>query len=399
MKSNASVSVIIPAAGSSSRFKSSSRGKVQSKIYETISGEPLIARSIRVFASHPRISEIIVALPKGGEKEFKRLIMPHFTSEKPIHLVRGGATRAASVQNALKRVSKKSVYVCVHDAARPFLEKKWIELLLGSLNGFDGAVLGKAAVSTIKKVNEHTGCVEETLDRKELFEAETPQLLKKDALIRAYQTLGKNAFQLTDDSSLVERSGGKIKTVLHTGTNSKITTHEDLELARKLTNPNSSLRFGLGSDGHALVPGRIFYLGGVKLKASFGPLGHSDGDPLLHAITDGVLGALGLGDIGDFFSDQNSRWRGARSHIFLNHALKLASKKGYQPFQIDATVFLDEPKLGAVKEKIRSSIAKHSFLSLDRVNIKAKTLEGFRAQANRKSVSCEALVVLEPISK
>ena len=165
-----------------------------------------------------------------------------------------------------------------------------------------------------------TGEIQKTLDRSELFEAETPQLIKKDMLLKAYQTLGKQAFQATDDASLIESIGGRMKAVSHCESNIKVTTYSDLVLVKKMVEHQAALKFGLGFDRHRLVQKRPFYLGGVRLKAPFGPLGHSDGDPLLHAITDAILGAVGAGDIGDFFPDTSKRWKNVKSARFLKEA-------------------------------------------------------------------------------
>ena len=158
-----------------------------------------------------------------------------------------------------------------------------------------------------------------------------------------------------------------------------------------------SFRFGLGFDRHRLVPRKPFYLGGVRLASSFGPLGHSDGDPLLHAVTDAILGAIGAGDIGDFFPDTKKRWKNARSDQFVKKALELARTRGFQPAQIDVTLILDRPKLGNSKNKIRQHLSKLLSLSPQEISIKAKTSEGLGAESENAAVSCQALAVLRPI--
>lgn len=388
------ISVVIPAAGLSSRFKDRD-SPTQSKLYAKLGGSPLISRVLSAFDSLPNVSELIVAVKAGEEKRFKNTILSGMRLQTPVRLVRGGRTRAESVWNALKRVSKKAKYVCVHDGARPLVQASWCRSLLRELNGCDGVVLGRETVPTIKILEGNgSGNITETLDRRRLFEAETPQVFPKDTLLNAYRILGKRALEMTDDASLVEAAGGTVKAVFHSGSNLKITTYEDLLMAEKIAGGNSLNRFGFGYDRHRLVLGRPFVLGGVRIPSLSGPVGHSDGDPLLHAITDGILGAVGAGDIGDFFSNRNPRWQSAKSEMFLKKAVELAAKKGFHPAQVDTTVILDEPKLGAWKKKIAARIAKLLSLKSDQVNIKAKTSEGVGPEAKSQSVSVQALVVL-----
>ena len=397
------VSVIIPAAGASLRFRQSTLGRAISKLYSRLGTQPLIAHVLAQFDSLSSVREIIVAVEPDGHRRFRREILSKLNLRKPVRLVSGGKTRAESVWNGLKRVSRKSTYVCVHDAARPLIRAKWLGQLVQHLNGWDGIVLGRTVVPTVKVFHPATGEIKRTLDRTELFEAETPQLLKKDAFLKSYKTLGKRAFEATDDVSLIEATGGRVKALAHTEPNIKVTTYQDLVLARNLIEnigrdlkPVPLLRFGLGFDRHRLVPKRPFYLGGIRLASSVGPLGHSDGDPLLHAVTDAILGAIGAGDIGDFFPSTNRRWKNVRSDRFLREALKRAAGKGIRPVQVDATIILERPKLGARKKKIQAHLAELLSIPSSEVSVKAKTAEGLGPEGMGEAVSCQALVVLGP---
>ncbi|MBI3999119.1 MAG: 2-C-methyl-D-erythritol 4-phosphate cytidylyltransferase [Candidatus Omnitrophica bacterium] len=396
MRRSNGISVIIPAAGSGKRFQESASHPPVSKLYSRLQNQPLIAHTLRAFDSASSVREIIVALEPQGMKIFRRKVLSHLKLKKPLVLVSGGKTRAQSVWNGLKHVSKKSTHVCIHDAARPLVKSSWLTHLINHLNGWDGVVLGRGSVSTVKMFEPKTGEIQKTIDRSELFEAETPQLIKKEVLLKAYQTLGKQAFQATDDASLIESIGGRIKAVPCSESNVKVTTYSDLVLIKRMVEPQPALKFGLGFDRHRLVSKRPFYLGGIRLKTSFGPLGHSDGDPLLHAITDAILGAVGAGDIGDFFPDTSRRWKNMKSTRFLKEAVRVAVEKGFLPLQVDATIFLERPKLGQAKKVIQAHIAKLLSLSPDEVSIKAKTAEGFGPEGAGQAVSCQALVVLGP---
>ena len=389
MKS-AQVSVIIPAAGFGVRFKS--RG--ENKLYSPIAGKPLIAYVLNAFDTAPSVREMILAVRPGTQVEFRKEILSQFKIKKPVHLVSGGKTRAESVWNALRQVSKSSDYVCIHDGARPLVQTDWVEQLIHNLNGWDGVVWGRRSIPTVKAFDPGTGEIKRTLDRTQLFEAETPQLFKKSVLIKAYQTLEARAFQATDDASLVEAAGGRVKAVTHSNSNIKVTTPQDLNVVRALIGKSQNLKFGLGFDRHSLKPKRTFYLGGLRIPSQAGPIGHSDGDPLLHAVTDAILGAVGAGDIGDFFPDTSKRWKNVRSVKFLKEAIKQARKKGFQPAQVDATIILERPKLGPWKAKIQAHLAQLLSIAEDSVSIKAKTAEGFGPEGEGLAVSCQALVVL-----
>ena len=388
------VSVIIPAAGLGLRFRESAKDKATPKLYSKLGNQPLIAHVLKAFNALRSVNEIVIAVEPGGRKHFSHEVLSKISIKKPVILVEGGKTRAESVWNALKRVSKKSAYVCIHDAARPLIQPEWLTHLIKNLNGWDAVVLGRPVVPTMKVFDQRTGEIKRTLNRTELFEAETPQLIKKEALLKSYKSLGERAFQLTDDVSLIEAIGGRVKAVAHSEPNLKVTTYSDLVLARNLKEDSSTLRFGLGFDRHRLVSKRPFYLGGIRIPSNVGPLGHSDGDPLLHAVTDGILGAIGAGDIGDFFPNTSKRWKNVRSEKFLVKAIEIAKQKGMRPAQVDATIILERPKLGTHKKKIQTHLARLLSISSSDVSIKAKTAEGLGPEGEGTAVSCQVLVVL-----
>ena len=157
----------------------------------------------------------------------------------------------------------------------------------------------------------------------------------------------------------------------------------------------SSLRIGQGWDNHRIKPGRPLILGGVTVPCEFGLDGHSDADILLHAVTDAILGAVALGDIGMHFPDTDPRWKGASSDQFLRHAVKLAAEQGYALVNIDSTIVLQKPKLGEYRAKIRESLARILGLPQDSVSVKFKTAEGVGPVGEEKSAEAQAVVLLE----
>ena len=157
----------------------------------------------------------------------------------------------------------------------------------------------------------------------------------------------------------------------------------------------SSLRIGQGWDNHRIKTGRPLILGGVSIPSEFGLDGHSDADILLHAVTDAVLGALALGDIGMHFPDTDPQWKGASSDQFLRHALKLAAVRGYHLVNVDSTIVLQRPKLGEYRAKIRDSLARILELPLDSVSVKFKTAEKVGPVGEGLSAEAQAVVLLE----
>lgn len=154
------------------------------------------------------------------------------------------------------------------------------------------------------------------------------------------------------------------------------------------------IRIGLGWDNHRLAAGRALILGGVRIPCEFGFDAHSDGDILLHAVTDALLGALALGDIGMHFPDSDPRWKDCDSSVFVRHAASLARERGYRIANVDATVILQRPKLGPLRAEIRASLARLLELEEDRVSVKFKTAEKVGPVGEGLSAEAQAAVLL-----
>lgn len=413
MKGN--VSLIIAAAGAGKRFFRNRKANALAKVFQPLAGKPLLSHTLDSFQGLPEIREILIALPRGTEPWVRANILWE-RWKLPIRLVLGGATRAESVLNALRRTSPRNEWVAVHDGARPFPPQKMVSELFQKAKETDAVILARPVVPTLKRVSGENGRVAETVDRTHLFEAETPQLVRRSVLLKAYEK-NPEALRATDESSLVESVGGRVKVVSHSGWNVKVTTREDLRLAEAyyeqrnrlfpLNQPSppwgerargEGVKIGFGKDTHRLVRNRKFYLGGIQIPFKKGALGHSDGDALLHAISDALLGALGAGDIGDWFSDKDPRNKNIRSAKILGKVLDETRRKGWAVQQVDSTVFLEKPRLGLLKKKIRGNLAKLLRLEVENISVKAKTLEGLGPEGEGLAVTCEAVVVLRKIS-
>jgi 2-C-methyl-D-erythritol 2,4-cyclodiphosphate synthase len=155
------------------------------------------------------------------------------------------------------------------------------------------------------------------------------------------------------------------------------------------------IRVGSGHDTHRLAAGRPFILGGVRLDHPHGPVGHSDADVVLHAVTDALLGAAALGDIGDLFPDTDPAYRGADSAIFVRSALVKLTAAGWRVINLDVTVFAEEPKLGPAKAAIRANLADLLGITIDAVSVKAKTGEQVGHIGRGEAVGCHAIVLIE----
>ena len=386
------VSLIIAAGGSGERFRKGFEStQIPSKLLMPLHGKPVLARTLQAFQSASMIFETIIACSQPDEVGIKALVKEY--QLKRIRLVRGGATRSESVRNALSRVHTDTDWVMVHDGARPFVKPEVLDQLVLAARDFDGVVLAKKVIPTIKEASSNL-TVYQTLDRSRLYEAETPQLIRRTILSQAYES--PEALQVTDEASLLEAYGIRVKLVLHDGWNPKITTRQDFELAENYLKGLESkmTKHGLGYDFHRLVPKRKLYLGGVHVPFEKGSLGHSDGDVLLHAVIDGILGALGLGDIGEWFSDKNPKYKGIRSAKMLETVLAQAYSAGWKVEQIDSVIHLEKPKLMPYKELIRKNVAKLLGVSPENVSVKAKTGEGLGSIGSGEAISAEALVIL-----
>jgi 2-C-methyl-D-erythritol 2,4-cyclodiphosphate synthase/2-C-methyl-D-erythritol 4-phosphate cytidylyltransferase len=397
------ISLIIPAAGLGSRFQQSlerssrTAASGRSKLLYELNGEPVLIKTLRAFEKVPGIHETIIAVSpemRSEVKGWKRSIR-----QPKIRWVLGGKTRSESVWNALQKTSSEFDWIMVHDGARPLVTSQVIRQVLKAAKGWDGVILARKVVPTIKKVLTGDGHICETVDRNALYEAETPQLIRRDVLLRAYRQNPK-AFDATDEAGLLEAIGARVRVVPHTGWNPKLTIMSDLILAKAMIEKKSfsEFRVGIGFDTHRLVPGRKLWLGGIRVPSPKGSLGHSDGDALLHAISDAMLGVIGAGDIGEWFSDKDRRWKDMKSSIIVKTVLAETKKQGWAPYHVDSNIILERPKLGPYKMKIKKHVAKLLDMAEKDISIKARTREGLGPEGEGFAVTCEAVVSMRKIS-
>jgi len=221
-------------------------------------------------------------------------------------------------------------------------------------------------------------------------------------LLEAYERARAEDLDVTDDASLVERMGHPIYVSEGHVDNFKVTTPDDLARAQWLLERREgvarpSLRVGSGYDVHALLEGKDLILGGVKLDHPKGLRGHSDADVLFHAISDALLGAAALGDIGRHFADTDASFRGADSARLAARVVEIVAESGWRPSNVDATVICQQPKLSPHIEAMRGNIARALGLPVDCVSVKATTTERLGFEGRGEGIAAEAVVLLTPI--
>jgi 2-C-methyl-D-erythritol 4-phosphate cytidylyltransferase/2-C-methyl-D-erythritol 2,4-cyclodiphosphate synthase len=390
------VVAIIPAAGKGARAGSS-----LPKQFIEIAGAPILIHTLRKFDECDAIDEICVALPAERVAGFEKEARLHGVAKR-LRIVEGGFERSDSILNALEAIasasSKPPELVVVHDAVRPFVTPEEISILVDRARSRGAAILALAATDTIKEA--HGATIVRTLDRTRIYRAQTPQAFRFELLREANQRAreqGLPAESFTDDAMLVERLGVDVAIVEGSARNIKITTPDDLIFARRLLEEESlgkTFRTGIGYDIHRLVAGRQLVLGGLEIAFELGLEGHSDGDSLIHAICDALLGAAGLGDIGTHFSSDDERWKGVSSSVFLTDVARQVAKQGFQIENIDTIVYAERPRLAAHAPKMRERLGELLGISESQVNIKAKTNEGLGAVGQGKAIAAQAIVLL-----
>ena len=311
--------------------------------------------------------------------------------QKPVVIVEGGERRQDSVRNAFDRAARDADIVVIHDAARPLVSDEVIRRTVEAAAATGAAIAAIRAHDTVKRADA-TGRIAETLNRDEIYLAQTPQAFLVDVL-RDALTISDDA---TDEAALAEQAGHAVQLVEGDPRNLKITTPDDLALAeRLLAGPaGPSFRIGNGYDLHRLVAGRPLILGGVKIPFDKGLLGHSDADVVCHAITDAILGAAGAGDIGRHFPDTDPVWKDADSVDLLRRATAIVGTAGFTVVNIDVVVIAQRPKLAPHADAVRARVADAIGCDPSQISVKGKTNEGVDSIGAGESIAAHAVALL-----
>jgi 2-C-methyl-D-erythritol 4-phosphate cytidylyltransferase/2-C-methyl-D-erythritol 2,4-cyclodiphosphate synthase len=379
------VSAIIAAGGSGARF-----GAGVPKQLSMLGGRPILQRSVEAFARSSVVHDIVVALPA-------QLVAtpPRYLAEMGLHVevVEGGARRQDSVARAFARIGDRADVVVIHDAARPFVSVDLIRRTVDAAAEFGAAIAALPVRDTVKRADPNR-MIAGTLPRDEIYLAQTPQAFRADVL-RAALALSTPGADVTDEATLAERAGHRVRLVEGDPRNLKITTPDDLAMAESLIGGGGiSMRIGNGYDLHRLVEGRPLVLGGVTIPFEKGLLGHSDADAVCHAVTDAVLGAAGAGDIGRHFPDTDPAWKDANSLDLLRHAGILVRRAGYAVVNIDVVVIAQSPKLGPYLAAMTTNLAGALQCTAGQISVKGKTNEGVDSMGAGESIAVHAVALV-----
>jgi len=391
---------IVPAAGRGERFASSAPDGIP-KQYTPLAGKSILEWSLRALLTESRIHGIVVVLSSGDERWAE--VAQKINSPK-LKTTMGGALRQDSVMNGLEflaPMAQADDWVLVHDAARPCLSSVDIRALAdaletcaqGAAGEIGGAVLAAPIVDTVKR--ELAGAVT-TVDRAGLWRALTPQVFAFAPLRHALQDAARSGVAVTDEAQAMERIGIRAALVRGSPFNIKVTRAEDLKVAAGILKmgESSQMRIGQGVDVHAFGEGDHVVLGGVRIAHAQGIVAHSDGDVVIHALCDALLGAMGDGDIGQHFPDSDPRYRGTDSRVFLRAVTERMKAAGLQLINADITVLAEAPRIGAHRSAMAANLAADLGVAPAAVNIKATTTERMGFIGRKEGLAAMASVLL-----
>ena len=371
--------VLITAAGSSTRMGSNIK-----KEYMTLESGTVLSTVVKNFLSGTSIELVCITCPKGGKEDAEKAVFSdsqvckHLKKNPDIKILftEGGSTRQASVFNGLKKIREtlkntENILVAIHDGARPFITKELLNRTFEKAEKCGAAFPGLEPTETQKQINSN-GIVTSHLKRKDLISVQTPQIFDFNRIFNAHEKAETDGQEYTDDTEIFGRYAGPVSTVKGDAANIKITYPGDLK-----TNEESKkmIHTGLGYDMHRLITGRKLFLGGIEIPFEKGEDGHSDGDVLLHAITDALLGASGLGDIGSFFPPEEEKWKDADSKILLKTVWNKITENGWKLENLDCVIKIEKPKFIPYRQEVIKSISTVLNVPEDSVFVKAKTYE------------------------
>ena len=370
-------SFILLGGGDSNRFKSNIP-----KQYHKIVKKTLIDISIDKIRKFKEFKKIVLVYNKKHKRYLKTVNL------KNVKLIQGGSNRRESTYNALKYLNKNNSLgkVLIHDAARPNFSSALIKKIFNNSKKFRAIIPVLRLQDALKKKKKNKIL---NLKRDSFFLTQTPQCFDVSEI---YQLHKKNKNEYNDDDYSLISDKKNIKLINGEKKNIKVTDREDLNLLKNFY--SSKLRVGIGFDVHRLVVGKKLYLGGIKIPSKLGTLGHSDGDPVLHAIIDAILGACSMGDIGEKFSDKNKKFKNISSTILFKQVIEQVDKKNNIINNIDINIITETPKLKKYKKKIAYNISSLCGILPENVNIKAKTTEKLGVIGVEKAIAAEVIITI-----
>ena len=382
---------ILLAAGQGSRLAPETGGTRKQFLH--LEGHPLYWRSVLTMSAVPNLAGMVIVFPPQELHERTRELedLKHqYDLGVRILAVSGGDRRQDSVRLGLEALPRDCGRVLVHDSARPFFSAKLVQSMLAALTDEIGGVIPAIPVTdTVKQIeNDLVLC---TPPRETLRAVQTPQLFPAALLRRVHEQALQENWAVTDDASMIEMAGQPVRIVPGESANIKITTPEDLRVLAS-SPPQPVPCTGFGYDVHAYGGNRPMVLGGMPIAGAPFIKAHSDGDVLLHALCDAILGCLGLGDIGEHFPDNDERFENISSGILLSEVMDMARGRGLCITHVDLTIIAQTPRLGPHKAAIRGNVARLMELADEQVNIKATTEEHLGFTGRKEGIKAVAVV-------
>ncbi|HEX9836731.1 MAG TPA: bifunctional 2-C-methyl-D-erythritol 4-phosphate cytidylyltransferase/2-C-methyl-D-erythritol 2,4-cyclodiphosphate synthase, partial [Alphaproteobacteria bacterium] len=350
-----------------------------------LAGQPVLRRALASLCGHAGVSAVRAVIRPEDRVRYD-LAAAGLVLLDP---VAGGASRQESARLGLESLSDLvPEIVLIHDGARPFVDGPMVSRALAALAEAPAALPALPVGDTLKRSSDGEA-VAGTVDRAGLWRAQTPQAFRYRDILAAHRAAAGRS--LTDDAAVAEAAGLAVRLVPGSEDNFKITTADDLARARRMLAAAGEVRIGQGLDVHGFGPGESVMLCGVRIAHERGLVGHSDADVGLHAATDAIIGALGVGDIGMHFPPSDPQWRGASSDTFLRHAGSLVAARGGEIVNLDVTLVCEAPRIGAHRAAMVARIA--SILGVDpgRISVKATTTEGLGFTGRREGIAAQAV--------
>jgi len=399
-----SVWAAVVAAGEGTRMRVTPATSAVRKPFIEVAGVPIVVRTLRALAACADIEGISLGVAVGDVDLVTELVASSGLADRVRRVVAGGARRQDTVREAVRAVPEDVEYVAVHDGARPFVSVEVLDRAVAAARRTGASCVGLPCHETIKRVDDE-GVIRETLDRSRLFSAQTPQTFRRAQLLAFLEEADREGTHVTDETALFDMRGIGVEAVTGERANIKITTPDDLAIAESLCGgPGGFMRgeslgegiaVGIGYDMHPLVKGRRLIVCGVDLPSEVGADGHSDADPAAHAVIDALLGAAALGDIGRLFPDTDPAYKGADSMGLLARVRGRLAEEGYSARSIDLTVFLERPKVGPHVRHMLRRLREATGVPVERLNIKAKTMNGIGPVGEGRAVAAQAAAVVE----
>lgn len=378
---------VLVAAGSGTRL-----GAGVPKAFVDVDGRTLLEHAIRSFAGFPGRVEFAIAAPATHLDDALAIARAAADAsgfaEAPVSIVPGGATRQASVAAALATLGHDCDVVLVHDAARAFAPRSLAERVAGAVRATGEAVVPVLPVTdTIKRLDG--GRVLETVDRDALGAAQTPQGFPAAALRDAYASAD---VEHTDDAALVAAAGLPVRTVEGDAAAFKVTRPDDLDRAARAVGPARELRIGVGTDVHAFDEAAELHLACLHWPGEPGLAGHSDGDAVAHAITDALLSAAGLGDIGSMFGTDDPALDGAAGEVFVRRTRERLEGAGVRIRNVAVQFVAQRPRFSPRRDEARDALER---IVGAPVSISATTSDGLGFTGRREGVLAIATALVE----